>query len=166
MVALFKNMDLQYYLILINYPHSSRQKERTMPDTASHNNHEFVDNASFGVISLDHHMELVESIGQFAGAQLIPELQRIRRIFTGSGLPMVSAHAVYAMSSLITKLHQMNDGDVLDHPWGFVHRVSDGFKLAYPRQSAAEGNWHSDNIEALANRMFEQYMLQRGISMY
>lgn len=82
-----------------------------------------------------------------------------------SASPLFSLSYITMVFELISELQRLEPGQALDHPWGFVKRVDDGFRLAHPREAKAEGNWcgAQDDFVRVATMMFDQYAIHKGL---
>ena len=109
-----------------------------------------------------------DGIGDFSQREMQFALTA-KQFFDGpTGVPMVSNEYVYRLLDLIRQLNDLKSrtklGATLDHPWGFVSVRSDGFRLAAPGEKNTVGNWHSDDVLALAQEMYETHLISRGIT--
>lgn len=118
--------------------------------------------SSFQAISSEQ-LEVVAEALDSRLCATIPELASFRERFALNGPVLVSLAATRMIFELTGALRDMEPGQRLDHPWGYVVRVDDGFMLAGPRQPKAEGNWRSDNFVSLTAEMFDDHLLLKSV---
>ena len=108
------------------------------------------------------------------------KMVRLAQNLEEPGPPLISSADIPALIELIKIMLSMEPGEVLDHPWAYLRRVDDGFKIAGPHEETTEvptnvvpgaGTWllYGDDFQpyeyvpTLARQIYESHLQRRGL---